>query len=66
MLREEWIASASPENFEQDEVGYRQQGDKVYDLLGKQVSLSSLIKLNILHGLISSRNRMQDGIIHKN
>lgn len=35
--REEWMACASPENLGQNEIGYRQLGDKVYDLLEKQV-----------------------------
>lgn len=36
--KEEWTACVSPENFEQNEIGYRQLGDKVYDFLEKQVN----------------------------
>ncbi|KAJ8924041.1 hypothetical protein NQ315_006818 [Exocentrus adspersus] len=42
--REEWTACASPENFDQNEIGYRQLGDKVYDFLEKQADLIRHLK----------------------
>lgn len=46
--KEEWTACTSPENFGQNEIGYRQLGDKVYDFLEKQVSSLCIEKTKIL------------------
>lgn len=45
MQKEEWTACTSPENFGQNEIGYRQLGDKVYDFLEKQVSFFCYYKI---------------------
>lgn len=37
--KQEWIACSAPEVAPQDEAGFRQLGDKVCDLLEKQVSV---------------------------
>ncbi|KAJ8926542.1 hypothetical protein NQ314_021081 [Rhamnusium bicolor] len=42
--REEWTACAAPENFGQNEIGYKQLGDKVYDFLEKQADLIRHLK----------------------
>lgn len=35
--KEEWITCANPESMNPNEIGYKQLGDKVVDLLEKQV-----------------------------
>ncbi|KAG5887697.1 hypothetical protein JTB14_002018 [Gonioctena quinquepunctata] len=42
--REEWLNCGIPDNVAQSEVGYRQLGDKVYDLLEKQADLIKFLK----------------------
>ncbi|CAG9858118.1 unnamed protein product [Phyllotreta striolata] len=42
--KEEWTNTTSPEALTQSEVGYRQLGDKVYDLLEKQADLITFLK----------------------
>lgn len=37
--KEEWITCANPESMNPNEIGYKQLGDKVVDLLEKQVGL---------------------------
>ncbi|KAJ8943018.1 hypothetical protein NQ318_008336 [Aromia moschata] len=42
--KEEWMTCAAPENIGQTEIGYKQLGDKVYDLLEKQADLIRHLK----------------------
>ncbi|XP_056636208.1 transmembrane protein 192 isoform X1 [Diorhabda sublineata] len=42
--REEWTSTTSPDSLAQSEVGYRQLGDKVYDLLDKQAKYINFLK----------------------
>lgn len=44
ILKSEWLSSANPETFSQNEVGYREMGRKVYDLLEKQADLITYFK----------------------
>nr|XP_023027597.1 transmembrane protein 192 isoform X1 [Leptinotarsa decemlineata] len=42
--KQEWLNCGVPETVTQSEVGYRQMGDKVYDLLEKQADLIRFLK----------------------
>lgn len=47
--KEEWAACASSDSFAQGEVGFQQQGDKLYEFIEKQVILYRIyyIKLSM-------------------
>ncbi|XP_018577051.1 transmembrane protein 192 isoform X2 [Anoplophora glabripennis] len=68
--KEEWTACTSPENFSQNEIGYKQLGDKVYDFLEKQADLIRHLKehnarlgekLMILSAQLQQARRDRDG-----
>ncbi|CAH1183019.1 unnamed protein product [Ceutorhynchus assimilis] len=44
VLKGEWLSSANPETFSQNEVGYKEMGSRVYDFLEKQADLIRYLK----------------------
>lgn len=42
--RSDWLASANPDTFSQNEIGYQEMGGRVYDFLEKQAELITFLK----------------------